>query len=137
MLQRRRKVGPKSAKKPAISGSSQHFPPFLLSPPCLQPLKPPQTPFSSTNRWRRSLPKNPNPHQWQNDHRNRRSSPHADFLLLLSSCRSHRQPPPLPPLAPRCHSRQPNHRHARCALSLLPLLLPLLRCLCSLSEQYT
>jgi len=134
MLQRRRKVGPKSAKKTAISDSSQHFPPFLLSPPCLQPR---QTPFSYTNRWRRNLPKNLNPHRWQNDHCDRRSSPLVDFLLLLSSCCSHRQPPSLPLLAPRCHSRQPDHRHARCALSLLPLLLPLLRCLYSLSEQYT
>jgi hypothetical protein len=115
MFQRRRKFSPKSAKKLAISGSSQHFLPFLLSPPCLQPLKPPQTPFSSTNRWQRSLPTNLNPHQWQIAHW---SSPPADFLLLLSSYCNHRQPPPSPPLAPRYDSHKPDHCHARCTLYL-------------------
>jgi hypothetical protein len=74
MPQRWRNFVLKSAKKPAICGSSQHFPPFLLSPPCLQPVKPPQTPFSSTNRRRRSLHTNPNPYQWQNSHHDRRAS---------------------------------------------------------------
>jgi hypothetical protein len=36
----------------------------------------------------------------------------ADFLLRLSSCLSHRLPPPL---APHCPSRRPDHRHRRSA----------------------
>ncbi|KAI5580954.1 hypothetical protein BDE02_08G188100 [Populus trichocarpa] len=131
MLQGWIKLGPKSAKKLVISGSSQHFPPFLLSPPCLQPLKPPHTPFSSTNRRQRNLPTNPNPHQWQNSHRDcdRRASP---LQLLLSPATDTSQHS----LHRSLLSHWPNLLIAAKLppqVNLLPLPFLLLRCL--LSEQ--
>jgi len=91
---------------------------FLFSPLCLQPPKTPQTPFSSTNRQRCSLPANPNPHQWKNSHCDRRSlSPcrfsSPSFILLC-----HQPPaPPLQPVAAHRHPR-PNHRPPSCLPSL-------------------
>ena len=71
-----------------------------------------------------------------------RLSPSAPSSLSLSSAtfssssHSRRRPPPFQPPAAHRHP-QPDHRHARLStLSPLPLLL-LLRCPCSLSEQWT
>jgi len=99
------KIWSKVSHKTSHFQFQQHFPPFLLSPPCLQPLKPPQTLFSSTNRWC-SIHTNSNPHRWQNSHRDRRA-----FLLynFSSSVTSNRHQPLLPP----------------------PKLIPLIFCKCS------
>jgi len=79
-----RKWGPKSTKKTSHSlVPSQRFPLFFLSSLCLQPLKTPHKPFSSTNRRRLSLPASLNPHQRHNSHRELLPLPYADFLLLL------------------------------------------------------
>jgi len=80
-----RKWGPKSTKKKTSHSlvPSQRFPLYFLSSPCLQPLKTPHKPFSSTNRRRLSLPTSLNPHQRHNSHRELLPLPYADFLLLL------------------------------------------------------
>jgi len=80
-----KKMGSKIYKKKTSHSlvPSQRFPLYFLSSPCLQPLKTPHKPFSSTNRRRLSLPTSLNPHQRHNSHRELLPLPYADFLLLL------------------------------------------------------